>query len=386
MDVLRKIEKLLPEFIALRHDLHRHAEVSHHEVRTSEVIAQKLRSWGIEVHEHIGGHGVVGILKNGIGAKSIALRADMDGLPIIEENAFPHASVNTGAMHACGHDGHMAALLLAARYLSESRSFNGTVVFVFQPSEEMDGGANDMIKDGVLERFPADYYFACHNWPGIPEGRFSINDSAIMASSNMFEIRIKTDDEHTDSSLVAVSLAQALYGIISRQKRPIDPAVLSICSLQSHQHSNHCSEATLTGTVRTFSNEVTDLIETQMKVIAAQYSLAFACSINVHFERQVLPTVNSPECYEMLLQTMTALYGSGHIQEQEPVMPSEDFSEFLQKRKGALFFIGAGDGSHRAPGHGPGPCELHNPSYDYNDRCLAPTAAVFAKLVETYLS
>lgn len=385
MSVQSTLKELLPDFIALRRDFHRHAEVSHHEERTSRVIAQKLRDWGLEVHEHIGGCGVVGILKNGVGEKSIAFRADMDGLPIIEENTFSHSSINPGAMHACGHDGHMAALLLAARYLSETRHFNGTVIFIFQPSEEMDGGAKDMIMDGVLERFPADYYFACHNWPRIPEGVFGITDGAIMASSNMFEIRIQADDKDGDSSMIAVSLAQALYGIISRQKRPIDPAVLSVCSLQSHFNDDQGTNATLTGTVRTFSDEVTDLIENQMKTISAQYALAFDCSINVYFERQVLPTVNTRECHEMLFQTISELYGPNCIQKQEPVMPGEDFSEFLLRRKGALFFIGAGDGAHRDAGHGPGPCELHNPSYDYNDKCLEPTAAVFARLVERYL-
>ena len=385
---LKQLERLAPAFKTLRREFHARPEASGKEFQTSEKIASLLQSWGLEVHRGIAQTGIVAFIRKGTGKKCIALRADMDALPIVEQNRFAHASKNPGLMHACGHDGHMATLLLATRYLIEYGRFDGTVELIFQPSEEQDGGAGDMIAEGILEKYPADCYYAYHNWPDVPEGKIGLNRAAIMASCNFFSIRIapKTPQALTDPVMVSVILAQSLQGIISRMKRPIDPAVLSICCIETQ--SSPCGRAeavTLTGTARTFSESVTDLLDREMHRIAEHVASAFDAEARVQFVRQVKPTVNNAACSARLYKAVKSLFGDEKVHETEPVMPSEDFSEFLSRRPGALFFVSNGPGSHREEGHGAGPCALHNPSYDFNDACLVPAAAVFAQVVEDYL-
>lgn len=318
----------------------------------------------------------------------------MDALPIEEANCFAHASVNKGVMHACGHDGHMTMALLAARYLSETQHFNGTVQFVFQPCEEQDGGASDMVNDGLFERFPTDCIIACHNWPDVPQGKIVLNRQTIMASCNAFKILVRGRGAHgampnngIDPLFVAIQIANSLQGIITRIKRPIDPAVLSICKITAGETYNVIADtAEIEGTVRTFSEDVTNLIADHMQKIASHVASAFGATVEVNFIRQVPPVTNNPEWVNQIQNAATEVLGQEAVLTQEPVMPSEDFGVFLKHCPGALFFIGNGEGKHRQEGHGPGPCSLHNPSYDFNDSILPLGASVFARIAENYLS
>lgn len=394
MNLIKRIEELTPEFIAIRRDFHRYPEVGHQENVTAEKIANYLRQWGYKVHTKIAGTGVVALLKCGDSSKCLSIRADMDALPIEEANCFAHASVNKGVMHACGHDGHMTMALLAARYLAETQHFNGTVQFVFQPCEEQDGGASDMISDGLFKRFPTDCMIACHNWPDVPQGKIALNWQTIMASCNAFRILVRGRGAHgampnngIDPLFVAVQITNSLQGIITRIKRPIDPAVLSICKITAGETYNVIADtAEIEGTVRTFSEDVTDLIADHMKKIASHVASAFGATAEVNFIRQVPPVTNNPEWINQVQNAAIEVVGQEAVLTQEPVMPSEDFGVFLKHCPGALFFIGNGEGKHRQEGHGPGPCSLHNPSYDFNDSILPLGASVFARIAENYLS
>lgn len=394
MKNIERINELTTEFTAIRRDFHRHPELSHHEWKTAEKIADFLKLWGYEVHCGIGGAGVVGIIRNGTSSKCISIRADMDALPVTEANLFAHASTTPGVMHACGHDGHMAMALLTARYLAETKRFDGKVQFVFQPSEEQDGGASDMVNDGLFERFPTDCIIACHNWPDIPEGKIGINYQTIMASCNAFKITVKGRGSHgampnesIDPVFVAVQIVNCLQAIITRQKNPLDAAVLSICKLCAGKTYNVIPDsAEIEGTVRTFSEAVTTLIAENMEKIAHQVALAFGAQCEVHFVRQVPPVSNRSEIVSAIENAAIELFGSTSVVSQAPVMPSEDFGVYLKHRPGALFFIGNGEGSHRVAGHGEGPCSLHNPSYDFNDAILPIGAGLFVTVVENYLS
>ena len=393
MPNIARIEELAPEFTQIRREFHAHPELSNKEFETAKTIARYLTEWGIEVHTGIGGTGVVGVLKNGNSPKRIALRADMDALPITEANHFAHASKNVGVMHACGHDGHVTGLLLAARYLAETKNFNGTVNFVFQPGEEGGFGAQHMIADGLLEKFPADFYLGCHNWPETPAMKIGINKKAMMASGNVFRIDVHGRGSHgampnlsKDPVFTAIQICQAIQGIITRIKRPIDPAVLSICKIEAGTAYNVVpDQASILGTTRTFDNEVTNLIEKELDQISRCVAEAFGAEAKLTFTRQYSPVINTPECVDRVQDAVRELFGEEGLHEQEPVMPSEDFADYLETTPGAFFFVGSGDGSHRLEGHGDGPCLLHNSSYDFNDTCLPIAASVFARVTENYL-
>lgn len=394
MPIIEKIQQMNDEFVSLRRYFHQHPELSHQEKATSAKIAELLTSWGIEVHTPIGQTGVVGVLKCGNGTKRVALRADIDALPIEEANHFAHASVNNGVMHACGHDGHITTLLMAARYLAETKNFDGTVYFFFQPAEESGKGAQSMIADGLLEKFPADFVFGCHNWPETPEMKIGINHDAMMASSNRFQIRIHGKGSHgampnlsVDPIFVASQIYQGLQSIITRNKRPRDVAVLSVCHINAGVTYNVVpGTALMEGTLRTFDGKVTDLVAERMESIVKNTAAAFGATAELRFERLLVPTNNNPTAADMVINAATSLYGESIIHDQEPVMPSEDFCEYATRVPSAFFFVGAGtSGQHRLEGHGDGPCLLHNSSYDFNDKCLALGASVFAKVVEDYL-
>lgn len=393
MSCIARIEELAPEFTCIRREFHAHPELSNQEFETAKTIARYLTEWGIEVHTGIGGTGVVGVLKNGTGTKRIALRADMDALPITEANHFAHASQNVGVMHACGHDGHVTGLLLAARYLSETKNFSGTINFVFQPGEEGGFGAQHMIADGLMKKFPADFYLGCHNWPETPAMKVGINKKAMMASGNVFRIDVHGRGSHgampnlsKDPIFTAIQICQAIQGIITRIKRPIDPAVLSICKIEAGTAYNVVPDhAAILGTTRTFDNEVTTLIEKELDQISRCVAQAFGAEAKLTFTRQYSPVINTPECVDRVQEAVRELFGEEKLHEQEPVMPSEDFADYLETTPGAFFFVGSGDGSHRLEGHGEGPCLLHNSSYDFNDACLPIAASVFAKVAENYL-
>lgn len=393
MPSIDRINELAAEFSKIRRHFHAHPELSNQEFETSKTIAKYLTEWGIEVHTGIGGTGVVGVLKNGDGKKRIALRADMDALPITEANHFAHASQNCGVMHACGHDGHITGLLLAARYLAETKNFNGTVIFVFQPGEEGGFGAQHMIADGLMEKFPADFYLGCHNWPETPTMKIGINNKAMMASGNVFQIDVQGRGSHgampnlsIDPVFTAIQICESIQGIITRMKRPIDPAVLSICKIEAGTAYNVVPDhATILGTVRTFDDKVTDMIEEKLAQVSANVARAFGAEAKLTFTRQYSAVVNTPACVDQVKEAVRELFGEEALHEQEPVMPSEDFADYLKTTPGAFLFVGSGDGSHREAGHGEGPCLLHNSSYDFNDACLPMAASVFAKVTENYL-
>ena len=394
MNLIERVVHFGPDIQAIRRDIHAHPELRYEEHRTSELVARKLAEWNIEVVRGFGGTGVVGVLRHGSSARSIGLRADMDALPIEEANRFPHRSTHPGRMHACGHDGHTAMLLGAARYLAEERPFDGTVVFIFQPAEEGGGGARKMIADGLFARHPVDAVFGMHNWPGLAVGRFGSRAGPLMASSNEFEIRIEGRGTHAalphlgvDPVFVAVQVAQGLQSIVTRNKKPIDAAVLSITMIHAGDATNVVPDtATISGTVRTFDDAVTGLIEERMRRIAEGTAHAHGATAQVAFERNYPPTVNHAGEVDFACDVLSDIVGAGHVDRHlEPTMGAEDFSFMLQERPGAFIFIGNGAGDHRLNGHGLGPCTLHNASYDFNDDLLPLGATFWIRLVEKFL-
>jgi amidohydrolase len=381
------------EIASIRRDIHAHPELRYEEHRTSDVVAAKLTEWGIPVLRGLGGTGVVGTLKNGAGKKSIGLRADMDALPIQEANTFEHASKNAGKMHACGHDGHTAMLLAAAKHLAKHRHFDGTVHFIFQPAEEGGAGAKKMIEDGLFEKCPVDAVFGMHNFPGIPAGSFAVCDGPIMASSSEFEIFIDGVGSHAalphesvDPVMVACSLAQALQTIITRNKKPVDTAVISITQIHAGDAYNVIpNRALLRGTVRTFTVDVLDLIEKRIREIVEQLPKAFGATGELRFHRNYPPTVNHTKETEFARSVMRELAGDAQTLEFEPTMGGEDFSFMLLAKPGCYNIIGNGGGDHRHQGHGLGPCSLHNPSYDFNDEVIPLGASYWVRLAEKFL-
>jgi amidohydrolase len=392
--------RLIPEIVAahgeiqaLRRDIHAHPELRYEEQRTADLVAAKLSEWGIEVHRGLGKTGVVGVLRGGSGARSVGLRADMDALPIQEVNSFEHRSTHPGKMHACGHDGHTAMLLGAAQHLAKNLDFDGTVVFIFQPAEEGGAGAKAMIADGLFERFPVDAIFGIHNWPGMPAGHFGVTPGPLMASSNEFHIKVRGTGAHAalphygrDPIFTAVQIANGLQGVITRNKKPLDTAVLSITQIHAGNALNVTpDDATLAGTVRTFSIEVLDLIETRMRQIVTATAQAYDCEADFEFRRNYPPTVNDVAQTAFAVEVMRAVVGEDNVDAQvEPTMTAEDFSFMLLEKPGCYAFIGNGTGTHRDYGHGMGPCMLHNPSYDFNDDILSLGSSYWVTLVQHF--
>ncbi|MDR7052508.1 hippurate hydrolase [Duganella sp. 3397] len=382
------------EIQQIRRDLHAHPELCYEEQRTSDLIADKLTQWGIPVIRGLGVTGVVGIIKNGTSGRSIGLRADMDALPMQEINTFDHASRHPGKMHACGHDGHTAMLLGAAKHLAEHRNFDGTVYLVFQPAEEGGAGAKRMIEDGLFDQCPMDAIYGMHNWPGIPAGHMSVVEGPMMASSNEFYLTIKGKGAHAaqphkgvDPVMVAVQIAQSWQTIISRQKSPLDTAVLSITQIHAGSATNVIpDDAKMVGTVRTFTWPVLDLIEQRMEEIARHTAAAFGAEAEFRFRRNYPPLVNHPAETRFAVEVMKEVLGADRVDDQvEPTMGAEDFAYFLQAKPGCYMFIGNGEGDHRDGGHGLGPCVLHNGSYDFNDNLLPIGASFWVRMVEKSL-
>jgi amidohydrolase len=393
--IIPRIVEFSPEMVAIRRDIHAHPEIRFEEFRTSDLVAEHLTSYGYTVTRGLGGTGLVGVLKAGSSSRTLGLRADMDALPITEVNTFGHVSTVVGKMHACGHDGHTTMLLAAARYLAETKRFDGTLNMIFQPAEEGGGGAKKMIEDGLFERFPCDAVYGVHNWPGLAVGQFGVRPGPMMASSNEFELVVRGKGAHAamphlgvDSVMVAVQIAQALQMLISREKKPIDTAVLSITQIHAGEAINVIpNTATMQGTVRTFTTPMLDQIEDGMKRIATQIAAAFNAEIDFKFKRNYPPTVNHAEQAEFAASVLDGIIGPDNVlRDQEPTMGAEDFSFMLLERPGAYLFIGNGDGAHRDDGHGMGPCMLHNPSYDFNDELIPLGATFFVRLTETALS
>ena len=379
---------------AVRRDIHAHPELCFQEVRTADLVAAKLSQWGIPVHRGLARTGVVGVVKNGTSQRAIGLRADMDALPMQEGNTFAHASTLAGKMHACGHDGHTAMLLAAAQYFGTRRDFDGTVYLIFQPAEEGGGGAREMVRDGLFDKFPMDAVFGLHNWPGLAVGEFAASAGAVMASSNEFHITIRGKGGHAamphnamDPVPVACQLVQGFQTIISRNVKPIDAGVISVTMVHAGEATNVIpNQCELQGTVRTFSIEVLDMIEQRMKIMAEHTCVAYGLTVDFHFKRNYPPTINSAAEVEFSRRVMADVVGQARVLAQEPTMGAEDFSFMLLEKPGCYAFIGNGEGDHRAMGHGGGPCMLHNPSYDFNDDLLPLGATYWVRLAEAWLA
>lgn len=394
MKLIDPIVQFHAEIQTIRRDIHAHPELRYEEVRTADVVAQKLTEWGIPVIRGLGITGVVGIIKGGDSMRGIGLRADMDALPVPELNTFAHASRHAGKMHACGHDGHTAMLLGAAHYLSRHRNFDGIVYVIFQPAEEGGAGAERMIRDGLFEQCPMEAVFGMHNWPGMQAGQFGVTPGPMMASSNEFEVTVKGKGSHaaqphksSDPVMTAIQIAQSWQTIVSRNTNPNDAAVLSITQIHAGSATNVIPDsAQLIGTVRTFSTEVLDLMERRMEAIASHTAAAFDADIEFNFQRNYPPLVNHPKETAFAVEVLTAMVGAENVNADiEPTMSSEDFAFMLQHKPGCYVFIGNGEGSHRDGGHGLGPCNLHNPSYDFNDHLLPIGASYWVHLAEAFL-
>ena len=394
MKLLDSITTEAASIIAVRRDIHAHPELCFQEQRTSDVVAGKLAEWGIEVHRGMGTTGVVGVIKNGTSQRSIGLRADMDALPVNEANTFAHASKHPGKMHACGHDGHTAMLLSAAQHLAKHKHFDGTVVLIFQPAEEGGGGAREMIKDGLFDKFPVDAVFGLHNWPGMPVGTLAVSPGPVMASSNEFKITIRGKGCHAalphngiDPVPIACEMVQAFQTIVSRNLKPIDAGVISVTMIHAGDATNVVANSCeLQGTVRTFTVEMLDLIERRMQTIAEHVSAAHEASCEFAFVRNYPPTINHVNEAAFTREVLAGIVGPDNVLAQEPTMGAEDFSYMLLEKPGAYFFIANGEGQHREMGHGGGPCTLHNPSYDFNDDLIPLGGTVWVRMVEQFLA
>ena len=394
MNLLEPILADAAEIVSIRRDLHAHPELCFNEHRTADVVAKALTDWGIPIHRGLGKTGVVGIVKSGQSDRAVGLRADMDALPMTEHNGFAHASKYLGKMHACGHDGHTAMLLAAAKHLARHRNFDGTVYLVFQPAEEGGGGAREMIRDGLFERFPMQAIFGAHNWPGLPVGQVGVGAGGVMASSNEFEVTIRGKGSHAamphlgvDPVPVAAQLIMAWQTIVTRNRRPIDPGVISVTMVEAGEALNVVPDsARLRGTVRTFSFETLDLIERRMREVAEHTCAAFDARCEFQFTRNYPPTLNHKAETEFVREVLADVVGPQGVVPIEPSMGAEDFSFFLQAVPGCYFHIGNGDGAHRAGGHGMGPCMLHNPSYDFNDDLIPLGATAWVRIAERWLA
>ncbi|MDE2047396.1 MAG: amidohydrolase [Betaproteobacteria bacterium] len=394
MKVIESILEHATTIAALRRDIHAHPELCFQEVRTAELVAGKLTEWGIPVHRGLGKTGVVGIVKNGTSPRAVGLRADMDALPMTEFNTFAHASKHAGKMHACGHDGHTAMLLAAAQHLAKHRQFDGTVYLIFQPAEEGGGGAREMIADGLFEQFPMEAVFGMHNWPGSQVGKFAVSPGPVMASSNEFKIVVRGKGSHAalphngvDPVPIACQMVQGFQTIVTRNKKPIDAAVISVTMLHAGEATNVVPDyCEMQGTVRTFSLEVLDMIEQRMREVAEHVCAAFGATCEFSFHRNYPPTINHDKEAAFARKVMEGIVGADNVLVQEPTMGAEDFAFMLQAKPGAYCFIANGDGSHREMGHGAGPCMLHNPSYDFNDDLIPLGATYWVQLAEQWLA
>lgn len=387
VDTIREFHAELRE---IRRDIHAHPELGFEEHRTSEIVAEKLAGWGIEVHRGLARTGVVGVVhgRNGAGGRSVGLRADMDCLPIQETGTVAYRSRHDGRMHACGHDGHTAMLLGAARYLSATRRFDGTAYLIFQPAEEHDGGGRRMVQDGLFERFPADQIYALHNWPPLAPGKIAVRAGPMMAATDEIQITVRGKGGHaamphlgTDPVLLSAHIITALQSVASRNIDPVDALVISVCSMQTSQVGafNITPESvTLIGTVRSFRPETRDLAETRIKHIVAGIAGSLGGSAEVAYQRGYPATINSAREAEFAAQVGESIFGKENVvRDAAPTMGGEDFSYMLQVRPGAYIWLGQGGG--------PSGCFLHNPGYDFNDDIIPLGAGYLASLVEESL-
>ncbi len=387
MAIINRIGEFQDEMTAWRRDLHEHPETGFEEHRTAAVVADKLKAFGVdEVHTDIAKTGVVGVLRAGSGGRMIGVRADMDALPIQESTGLPYASKHAGTMHACGHDGHTTMLLGAAKYLAETRNFDGTVCLIFQPAEELLGGGRVMLEEGLLERFPVEQVYGLHNWPRRPLGAFAMRPGPVMAAADRFTLNLRGEGGHAamphfcrDPLVAGAQIIVALQSIVARNLDPIEQAVISATQMHAGDAYNVIPrDAMITGTARSFAPAVRDLLERRIGEIAESIARAMAVEIDVQYERGYPPTVNSAAETELAAAAAAEVGGDERVdRDPPPVMGAEDFAYMLERRPGCYIFMGNG-GDDDAP-------MLHSPDYDFNDEALPYGASYWARLVEHIL-
>lgn len=376
----------LHELTMLRRDIHAHPELAFNETRTADLVAAELTRYGLEVHRGIAKTGVVGVLRAGTSPRMIGLRADMDALPLCELNEFPHHSKYQGKMHACGHDGHTALLLGAARYLAGKPDFDGIAVFIFQPAEESEGGAAVMIEEGLFERFPVEAVFGLHNWPGIPLGQMAVMPGPVMAGTCAFEITIRGHGCHAamphqgvDAIVAGAQLVQALQTVVSRTLHPCESAVVSVTQFHAGEAWNIIpEEVVLRGTIRSFKPEVQENIERAIERLCSGIASANGAQIGVRFDHRYPPTVNSENEASFCRKVAASVLGAANVQTNTlPSMGAEDFAYMLREKPGCYVWLGNGPGT--------GGCTLHNPHYDFNDDALVAGVSYWVELVRQAL-
>jgi len=384
---LEEIQAYRDELVRIRHDLHAHPETAFEEVRSAGLVADMLESLGIATYRGIARTGVVGALRAGTGTRAIGLRADMDALPMTEANTFAHRSIVPGKMHGCGHDGHTAMLLGAARYLAAHPAFDGTVYFIFQPAEEGEGGGRLMVEEGLFERFPMDAVYGMHNIPGMPAGTFGVMPGPMMASFDLLDVEVRGKGGHAafphaaiDPVLAGSALVCALQGIVSRRVSPLDSAVVSVTTFHAGDtHNVIPPSARLSGTVRVFKEEVRNAVEAEIRRICEGVAHTHGVEIELRYDRRYPPTVNSEAEAGIAREAALALVGPARVLTQaQALMAAEDFAFMLQARPGAYVWIGNGVGQE-------GGCMVHNPNYDFNDAILPLGSAYWVSLVRTAL-
>ncbi|MEO1248890.1 MAG: M20 aminoacylase family protein [Pseudomonadota bacterium] len=387
MPVLNSIAANNPEMTDWRRDFHTHPEIAYEEQRTAAIVAEKLESWGLEVHRGIAKTGIVGVLKVGEGTGTLGLRADMDALPMQEQNDFAHKSTNPEAFHGCGHDGHTTMLLGAARYLAETQQFDGTVHFIFQPAEEGEGGGERMVEEGLFERFPCDEVYALHNWPTMPAGQIGMRAGPVMAAADKFTIEIEGKGGHAayphatvDPVIIAAQLITAFQTLVSRSTSPLDCAVISTTTVEAGTAFNVIpGTVRLGGTVRTFKPEIQRAIHEGMARMTDQICAAFGARGELNYLDGYPATINHPTETEYAAEAACDVVGVENvITDVEPSMGGEDFAYMLERRPGCYFFVGQGGG--------PSDSMLHHPTYEFNDDILPIGASMFARLVERRLA
>jgi amidohydrolase len=386
MPIINRIAEFHQDMSAWRQDIHAHPETAFEEHRTSALVVEKLESFGVEVHQGLAGTGVVGTISTGEGPM-IGLRADMDALHINELNNFHHKSTNDGKMHACGHDGHTAMLLGAARYLAETKRFKGTVRFIFQPAEENEGGGRKMVEEGLFEQFPVDQVFGMHNWPGMPLGEMAMTAGPQMAAVDRFTITVKGKGFHgampnlgVDAVLTASEIVVALQSICARNTDPLDAAVLSVAQFHAGDTANVVpDQAILNGTTRVLRPEVHDIIEASLRRICNGIASAHGAEVDIDYQKGYPATINTEAETGLAAVAAIAVVGPDKVDcHPNPSLGAEDFSYMLQERPGCYAWIGNGPGD--------GGCILHNARYDFNDEILPIGASYWATLTEQLLS
>lgn len=387
LKLLAGLEAISPEMVAIRQHIHAHPEMAFEEINTSNLVAERLTAWGYTVERGIGGTGLVGQLKKGTGSKSIGIRADMDALPIVERTGLPYASTLHGKMHACGHDGHTAILLCAAKYLAETAEFNGTLNLIFQPAEENEGGALRMVDEGLFDRFPCDEIFALHNSPGLPVGQFAMTRGSAMASFDRVTVTLTGVSAHgamphmgVDPMQCAASIVLGLQSLVGREVNALKAAVITVGSVQCGEVYNIVPEqATLKIGVRALDPKVRELLERRIQAFIHAQAEAYGLTCEIEYIQKYPVLVNADGPLDFARQVAQELVGADNVIEREPTMGSEDFAYMMQVRPGAYVRLGNGTGVD-------GGCMVHNPGYDFNDKALPIGAAYWVKLAQRFLA